>query len=100
LQEAIVNLNLHPKCANPDCASAFRWLDGGKLFRFGPDAENSNTNEFPAQNAAVPPVEHLWLCEKCCAAFTLSVSAGNEVTLQQLHPELPAAHVSSELPAV
>lgn len=29
--------NLHPKCANPACPTAFHWTGGGKFFRFRPD---------------------------------------------------------------
>lgn len=95
-----MKLNLHPKCANPDCAEGFRWLGGGRLFRFYPGEEDSNTNDFTAQDTVDPPVEHLWLCEKCCSTFTLSAAAGHEVALQRLHPELPPADPYLELPAL
>src|ERR1700674_1707960 len=36
---------LHPKCANPACPTAFRWLAGGKFFRFRPESAASHPKD-------------------------------------------------------
>src|ERR1700730_1709149 len=36
---------LHPKCANPACTTAFRWLAGGKFFRFRPESVASHSED-------------------------------------------------------
>ena len=38
--------NLHSKCANPACPTAFHWLQGGKFFRFRPgEAIEKSSNQ-------------------------------------------------------
>src|SRR5260370_13911927 len=39
---------LHPKCANPACSTAFRWLAGGKFFRFRPESVASHSKDHGA----------------------------------------------------
>jgi hypothetical protein len=65
--------NAHPKCANPACPVAFRWMSGGRFFRF----RNARTG-----------VRHFWLCEQCSHLFTLTHVEGRGVQLQ-LRPQLP-----------
>ena len=91
--------NLHPKCANPACVSAFDWLSGGKLFRFhrgpgslaavdGDESEASNSHH----------VEHFWLCERCSHIYTLGYEPGRGILIRPLWPELPAAENRMHLP--
>ena len=91
--------NLHPKCANPACVSAFDWLSGGKLFRFHRDpsplpAVDGNENR-PSNSHHV---EHFWLCEQCSHIYTLGYEPGRGILIRPLWPELPAAENRMHLP--
>jgi hypothetical protein len=91
--------NLHPKCANPSCASVFDWLAGGKLFRFHRDPEPlaaCDANGCRATNSH--RVEHFWLCEHCSQVYTLAREPGRGVVIRLLWPELPAAESTMHLP--
>ena len=58
------------KCANPACGVPFRSLREGKLFL----AETSPSDLKPvfSGNRRKPRRrEHFWLCDVCCARFTL-----------------------------
>jgi hypothetical protein len=91
--------NLHPKCANPSCASAFDWLKGGKLFRFRRDhgqRPTGNRNEGLLDNSH--HVEHFWLCERCSHIYTLGYEPGRGVLIRLLWPELLAAEDRMRLP--
>lgn len=80
---------LHPKCANPVCATAFRWLEGGKFFRFRPEAVASRSEDKDAPTLlGIPGVEHYWLCEHCSHIYTLAFEEGQGVVLKVLWPEL------------
>jgi hypothetical protein len=82
----------HPKCANPACPTAFRWLAGGKFFRFRPDISASPSNDKVAPSLlGIPGVEHYWLCERCSHIFTLAFEENEGVMLKLLWPELVAA---------
>jgi len=81
--------NLHPKCSNPSCVTAFEWLGGGKLFRFHRDDEPDGT--LNGQSGLSHHVEHFWLCERCAHIFTLEYRNGQGVSIRLLWPELPAA---------
>ncbi|MGB0036858.1 MAG: hypothetical protein WBP79_15420, partial [Candidatus Acidiferrales bacterium] len=86
--------NLHPKCANPACPTAFHWLEGGKFFRFRPD----ETAEIPSASSAdlhggSHAVKHFWLCEHCSRIFTLVYQRETGVVLKLLCLELPLAEV-------
>jgi hypothetical protein len=83
---------LHPKCANPACARAFRWLAGGKFFRFRPQFANSHVegNRAPAP-LGIPRVEHYWLCDFCSRVFILAFEQDQGVVLKALCPVLLAA---------
>jgi hypothetical protein len=93
---------LHPKCANPACATAFHWLGGGKFFRFRADAaqresDSSDAAAIPAHN--LHGVKHFWLCERCSHIFTLAYENESGVVLTLLWPELPVTEIHTELPA-
>jgi len=92
--------NLHPKCANPACASAFDWLAGGKLFRF--HREPSSLTEVDGHQdrpGKSHRIEHFWLCERCSLVYTLGYEPGRGVLIRALWPELPAAENEMHLPA-
>jgi hypothetical protein len=58
------------KCANPACSIPFRSLREGKLFL----AETFPSNlgvAFDGNRRKVSRREHFWLCDVCCAHFTL-----------------------------
>jgi hypothetical protein len=80
---------LHPKCANPACATAFHWLGGGKFFRFRPDDDSS-----PAPH----DVQHYWLCEHCSRVWIAVYDKERGVALKLLCPELPVAQAAAKGP--
>ena len=83
---------LHPKCANPACATAFRWLAGGKFFRFRPESVASHSEGKGAPSLlGISGVEHFWLCDRCSHIFTLAFEEPQGVILKLLYPELLAA---------
>jgi hypothetical protein len=91
---------LHPKCANPSCPTAFRWLAGGKFFRFRPDAAALHSKNMSAPSLlGIPGVEHYWLCEHCSHVFTLAFEESEGVMLKLLWPELSAAECPKQLTA-
>jgi len=58
------------KCANPACTVPFRSLREGKLFL----AETFPSNPgvaFEGSRRKLRQREHFWLCDACCAHFTL-----------------------------
>jgi hypothetical protein len=89
--------NLHPKCANPACATAFHWLGGGKFFRFRPESEASHSNK--GVPVWISGVKHYWLCEHCSHVFTLAYDESQSVVLKLRCPELPAAESPKQLTA-
>jgi hypothetical protein len=92
--------NLHPKCANPACASEFSWLKGGKLFRFHRDPPTLPTVDgTECRTNTFHHVEHFWLCERCSHIFTLGYESGRGVVIRLLWPQLPAADNTMHLPA-
>jgi hypothetical protein len=89
---------LHPKCANPACPKAFRWLEGGKFFRFRPEYVASRPEDKGAPTLlGIPGVEHYWLCERCSHVFTLEEEENQGVILKLLWPKLLAAEQPKEL---
>jgi hypothetical protein len=61
---------LHPKCANPSCATTFDWRGGGRFFRF---------RNVSAANCH--GVQHYWLCEDCSNVLTLA-NEGQDVLVR------------------
>ena len=58
------------KCANPQCATPFRYLRGGKLIAIP---------KTPNQADCCPPavaIECFWLCDECAPLFSLIVKRG------------------------
>ncbi len=92
LAGASLSQKLHPKCANPACPTAFRWLAGGKFFRFRPESAVSHSNDNGAPSPlGIPGVEHFWLCEHCSHVFTLAFGEKQGVILKLRYPALWAA---------
>jgi len=97
---APLSQKLHPKCANPACPTAFRWLAGGKFFRFRPESAVSHSKDKGAPSLlGIPGVEHYWLCEHCSHVFTLAFEENQGVMLKLLYPELLAAECPKQLTA-
>jgi len=97
---APLSQKLHPKCANPACPIAFRWLAGGKFFRFRPESAASNSKDKGAPSLlGIPGIEHYWLCEHCSHVFTLAFEENQGVMLKLLYPELLAAECPKQLTA-
>jgi hypothetical protein len=89
---------LHPKCANPACPTAFRWLAGGKFFRFRPESVASHPEDKGSPSLlGISGVEHFWLCEHCSHIFTLAFDDNEGVILKLLYPVLLAAEHSKRL---
>lgn len=91
--------NLHPKCANPSCPTAFHWTAGGKFFRFRPEQIPSSVCSPPKGSPiGLHGVHHYWLCERCSHAFTLVYEDELGVVLKLRWLELPLAEACKELP--
>jgi hypothetical protein len=89
---------LHPKCANPACPTAFRWLAGGKFFRFRPESVASHSEDKGAPSLlGISGVEHFWLCDRCSHIFTLAFEENQGVILKLLYPALLAAEHPKQL---
>jgi hypothetical protein len=79
----------HPKCANPDCPTAFHWLGGGKFFRFRPESAAFSSDK--GAPLGTSGVKHYWLCDHCSHLFTLAYDESQGVVLKLRWPELTAA---------
>ena len=91
--------NLHPKCANPSCPTAFHWTAGGKFFRFRPEQIPSSVCTPPKGSPiGLHGVHHYWLCERCSHIFTLVHDPRQGVVLHVLWLGLPLAEARKELP--
>ena len=98
-QGTALHENLHPKCANPACATAFHCLEGGKFLRFRPDEASRNQVQARSDSPKdLPGVKRFWLCERCSHVFTLVSDGGSGVMLKVLRPELPLTETLKELP--
>jgi hypothetical protein len=81
---------LHPKCANPACATAFHWLAGGRFYRFGTGAVAPETKDQAAEHAEkAAPAKHYWLCEACSQSYTLEFDEAGRVLVKLSWPEVP-----------
>lgn len=70
------------KCANPVCASAFRYLSKGKLFLTDPLHLNVVRSRERANNLAAGKREWFWLCERCCTTMAIAIDGyGNARTI-------------------
>jgi hypothetical protein len=71
------------KCVNPACASSFRYLHEGKVFRLERDSNTDSTSH---------SFEYFWLCAACAHFFTV-VFEQDAVRVRPLHLELPSTSV-------
>lgn len=62
------------KCANPACTVPFRSLREGKLF-LAENFPSDHSSGFDGNRRKVRRREHFWLCDACCAQFTLRFDA-------------------------
>ncbi len=62
------------KCANPACTAPFRSLREGKLFLAETSPSDLNAS-FDGNRRKIRRREHFWLCDACCAQFTLRFDA-------------------------
>jgi len=73
------------KCANPECATAFRYFHEGKLFRLeteiGPERRRGMGNEREA-NRSMRRLEFYWLCDNCAEKMTLITEKGVGVSVR------------------
>ena len=83
---------MHPKCANPACATAFRWTMGGKFFRF-----HGNSADSTAKQVEDHRVKHYWLCEHCSHVYTLVYDENQGVLLKLLWSALLAEEPAKQL---
>lgn len=68
------------KCANPQCATPFRYFRDGRLI---PVPETPNHDNHCARSTGV---EWFWLCRECASQFTLIVDAELGVACVAKHP--------------
>jgi hypothetical protein len=92
--------HLHPKCANPACATPFHWLAGGKFFRFRSAPGNASAEQ-TVEDApiGIHGVRHYWLCEHCSRIFALAHTEKDGVIVRLLWPEFPMSEARKILPA-
>ena len=59
------------KCLNPICSQTFRYLSDGRIFHL----------EIPVAGDTVTSRrrEYFWLCDSCCAKFTVVLKNGTVV---------------------
>ena len=91
---------LHPKCANPACATMFHCFKGGTFFRFRQDSPDA-TSEHPEvhDSPGTRAIKHYWLCERCSHVFNLVSDQSQGVVLKLRWPELPGVKSQKQLPA-
>jgi hypothetical protein len=61
------------KCANPTCASIFRYLHEGRLYVIGPGEALAQPKAKRASKFG--QVEYAWLCASCSHYLTIQVDA-------------------------
>jgi len=92
--------NVHRKCANPACPTAFHWLGGGKFFRFqAVSAPLPSKVQGALLLTGTHGVWHYWLCERCSHVFSLAHDETQSVVLKQLWQELPAGESAKQMTA-
>jgi len=72
------------KCANPGCATAFRYFHTGRLFRIE-TLVASGGREPGYENGMKRPGPHLefyWLCDDCASRMTLAFERGVGVSVR------------------
>jgi hypothetical protein len=84
------------ECANPNCKSPFRFLHGGRIYRFNfplEEAPGHHQDILWDANGTPRRTELFWLCETCVGEFTLVQVAGIPgVKVERLETEPGKAH--------
>jgi hypothetical protein len=71
------------KCANPDCATPFRYFHQGKLFRLEIEiGTGKQTAADYGDRKHVRRIEFYWLCERCAGKMDLISAKGAGVKVQ------------------
>lgn len=87
-------------CANPDCATPFHYLRGGRLYRFEVKSPSSPRSDVPTaiySHKAPLVTVYFWLCKSCCSRLSLRFDPTTGVRLQSL----PASAESiSQVPVI
>jgi hypothetical protein len=69
------------ECANPNCRAPFRFLYGGRIFRFDfplEEAPEHHQDILWDANGTPRRTELFWLCEECAGKYTLVRASGRE----------------------
>jgi hypothetical protein len=84
------------KCANPGCATSFRYFHQGKLYRIeidaGADRRRVTFGAESKESGVLRRLEFYWLCDRCSELFTLVYDRKNGVAL---HPREQARAAAS-----
>lgn len=83
------------KCANPECATPFRYFHQGKLFRLETATGFDRRKEMGVDSDLKKPmrrVEFFWLCDVCAREMTLVSEKGVGVTVR---PRLPLSETAA-----
>ena len=81
------------KCANPDCNKEFRYSHEGHLFPYEIRDPEEPCRDVHALICEIKPrhaTVYFWLCEQCCAQFTLQFTVSAGITLVPRCPERDA----------
>ena len=73
------------KCANPECATPFRYFHQGQLFRLETQTGHDRRKGMGVDNDLKKPlrrIEFFWLCEDCAGRMTLVSEKGAGVTVR------------------
>jgi hypothetical protein len=76
------------KCANPDCATEFKYFRHGRLFEFNV-GDGACYNTLPPQKGSTR--ELFWLCYECSRKLTLQCAGGQIVPVPRSAKAQPAA---------
>ena len=77
------------KCANPSCATPFRYLRDGRLYRIDVACAGEMRPHGPfLVNSQKGPgkIEHFWLCGECATTLTLAYEQDRGVTVVPRQP--------------
>ena len=75
------------KCANPNCETAFRYSNSGRLFAFEVRSPGAPCKDVPRTICERHPSHAtvcFWLCEQCCRDHVLNFSVEKGVQLLAL----------------
>jgi hypothetical protein len=99
------------KCANPACASPFRYLSQGKLFQIETESQDAafpGEKKTPHKRGGLRRVARYWLCDRCSSWLTLAVESQGELVTVPLPGQsksavfgvVSKANATGEIPGV